>query len=63
MRYVWGDPDQTPRAGSFGEAVHIDVQNFDRYALLRGRIVIPREKLLGNIARVLGTDFYVVATK
>ena len=44
-------------------SIRIDVQNFDGYALIRGRIVIPREKLLGNIARVLGTDLYVVAAK
>jgi SAM-dependent methyltransferase len=44
-------------------SVRIDVQNFDGYVLLRGRLVITREKLLGNIARVLGTDLYIVATK
>jgi SAM-dependent methyltransferase len=44
-------------------SVRIDIQNFDGYALLKGRIVIPREKLLGNIARVLGTDLYIVATR
>jgi len=44
-------------------SVRINVQNFDGYVLFRGRIVIPREKLLGNIARVLGTDLYIVATK
>ena len=43
--------------------VRVDVQNFDGYVLFRGRIIIPREKLLGNIARVLGTDLYVVGTK
>jgi len=43
--------------------VRIDVQNFDGYVLFRGRLVIPREKLLTNIARFLGTDLYVVATK
>jgi SAM-dependent methyltransferase len=43
--------------------VRIDTQNFDTYVLLRGRIVIPRARLLNNIARVLGTDLYVVATK
>jgi SAM-dependent methyltransferase len=43
--------------------IRIDVQNFDGYVFFKGRIVIPREKLLGNIARVLGTDLYVVATK
>jgi hypothetical protein len=31
--------------------------------LFRGRILIPREKLLGNVARILGTDLYIVATK
>jgi len=44
-------------------SIRIDAQNFDGYVLFKGRIVIPREKLLGNIARVLGTDLYVVATK
>jgi SAM-dependent methyltransferase len=44
-------------------SVRIDVQNFDGYVLFRGRIVIPREKLLGNVARILGTDLYIVATK
>lgn len=44
-------------------SIRIDVQNFDGYVLFRGRIVIPRERLLGNIARVLGTDLYIVATK
>ena len=44
-------------------SVRIDVQNFDGYVLFRGRVVIPRERLLGSIARVLGTDLYVVATK
>jgi len=44
-------------------SIRIDVQNFDGYALVRGRIVIPRARLLGNIARVLGTDLYIVATK
>jgi SAM-dependent methyltransferase len=44
-------------------SVRIDVQNFDGYVLFRGRIVIAREKLLGNVARILGTDLYIVATK
>lgn len=38
-------------------SVRVDVQNFDGYAF------IPRERLLGNIARIFGTDLYVVATK
>lgn len=44
-------------------SVHVDIQNFDGYVLFNGRVVIPREKLLGNIARLLGTDLYIVATK
>ena len=47
----------------FFSSVCIDIQNFDGYALLGGRVVIPRKKMLGNIARVLGTDLYIVATK
>ena len=43
--------------------VRIDVQNFDGYVLFRGRIVIARENLLGNVARILGTDLYIVGTK
>jgi hypothetical protein len=33
--------------------------DLDGYVLSRGRIVVPREKLLGNIASVLGNDRYV----
>jgi SAM-dependent methyltransferase len=44
-------------------SLRIDVQNFDGYTLFAGRVVIPRHRLLGNIARILGTDLYVVATK
>jgi SAM-dependent methyltransferase len=44
-------------------SVRVDVQNFDRYALFKDRIVMSRETLLGNIARILGTDLYIVATK
>jgi len=43
--------------------VRIDSQNFDTYVVLGGRIVIPREKLLNNLARLLGLDLYVVARK
>ncbi len=43
--------------------VRIDVQNFDNYSFLRGRILVRRESLLNNVARVLGTDLYIVATK
>ena len=43
--------------------VRIDTQNCDSYVFVRGRIVIPRERLLGTLGRVLGTDLYIVATK
>jgi hypothetical protein len=37
--------------------VRIDVQNFDNYRYAR------REWFLGNIARVVGLDLYITATK
>jgi hypothetical protein len=39
------------------------VQSFDGYVLSGCRIGIPREKLLGNIATVLGNDRYVLDRK
>jgi SAM-dependent methyltransferase len=46
-------------------SVEIDVQNFDRLTLRLGRRrrTVPRERLLGNVARVLGLDLYVRARK
>lgn len=43
--------------------LRVDVQNFDPYSLWKGKVVIRREWLLSNVARVLGLDFYIVATK
>lgn len=43
--------------------VRIDIRNFDDYAVLRGRVVIPRERLLDNLGRVLGLDLYIRAEK
>lgn len=45
--------------------VRIRRENFDNTALTIARRVIylPREKLLNNVARVAGTDLYVVAVK
>jgi SAM-dependent methyltransferase len=43
--------------------VRIDVQNFETLQLARGRIVVPREWLLGNVARLCGLDLYVMARK
>ena len=50
--------------GAFSK-VTIDTQNFDALTpTFRGRTaVIPRERLLGNVARVLGLDLYIHARK
>lgn len=46
-------------------SVSIDVQNFDPLTLpfSRGRVSVPRERLLGNAAHVLGLDLYIHARK
>ncbi len=41
----------------------IESQNFDAYSLFKGRLVIPREKLINNMGRILGLDLYIEATK
>jgi len=45
--------------------VKIDSQNFDTLTpTLAGReIIVPRERLLGNVARMLGSDLYIHARK
>lgn len=43
--------------------VDIEVQNFDTYVLLKGKVVIHREKLLNNVAHSLGLDLYITAIK
>jgi ubiquinone/menaquinone biosynthesis C-methylase UbiE len=45
--------------------VAVETQNFDPIALplVRRRLTIPRERLLDNVARVLGLDLYVHACK
>lgn len=50
--------------GAFS-SVRIDVQNFEALSpTVAGRtIVIPRERLLGNVARFLGLDLYIHARK
>lgn len=48
--------------GMFRE-VTMQTQNFDPQVWLGGRLVIPRERLLKNVARVMGLDWYVRATK
>lgn len=42
--------------------VKIEIRNFDGYSF-RKRTIIKREKLLNNIARVLGLDLYIIAEK
>lgn len=41
--------------------ISIESQNFDNLAFLKGRLVILREKLLSNFARVAGLDLYIEA--
>ena len=41
--------------------LRIDVQNFDPYVL--GPVSVPRERFLGNVARLVGVDLYIVADK
>ena len=43
--------------------VRVDVQNFDPLILFGRRVHVPRERLLSNVARVLGLDLYIVAKK
>ncbi|MEA2248740.1 MAG: hypothetical protein QOH46_3269 [Solirubrobacteraceae bacterium] len=43
--------------------IHVHPENFDAFHLARGRIRIPRERLLGNVARRWGLDLYVTARK
>jgi SAM-dependent methyltransferase len=43
--------------------VRIDIQNFDAFYLPYRLMFVPRERCLNNIARVLGLDLYITATK
>jgi SAM-dependent methyltransferase len=43
--------------------VKIDSRNFDALQLIPGRYVIFRERLLGNVARLVGLDLYITAVK
>jgi hypothetical protein len=49
---------------SFSE-VAVDSQNFDDLTptLAGHEITIPRERLLGNVARLIGSDLYIHARK
>jgi SAM-dependent methyltransferase len=42
--------------------VRIESQNFDPL-VLKGRLLVPRERFLNNLARVMGLDLYITATK
>lgn len=44
------------------EDVRIEVRNFDPI-VWRNRVLVPRERLLGNVDRILGLDLYVIARK
>ncbi len=41
----------------------VDSQNMDPLIVLRGRLVIPRHRLLSTLGRVVGLDLYVEACK
>lgn len=43
------------------ERVRVDVQNFDPYGL--GPVHVARDRFLGNLARLVGVDLYIVADK
>jgi SAM-dependent methyltransferase len=43
--------------------IRVESQNFEGYALFKGRVVVPRERVLSNLGRLLGLDLYIVATK
>jgi len=44
-------------------SVRVESQNSDEYVLLRGHLVVAREKLLENIGRGMSPDLYIVAVK
>ncbi len=41
----------------------VDLQNMGKLMMLRGRVVIPRHRLLKTLGRVVGLDLYVEACK
>lgn len=41
----------------------VDCQNMGKLMMLRGRVVIPRHRLLSTLGRVVGLDLYVEARK
>jgi hypothetical protein len=55
--------DQVRRLFREFAGVRIEPQNFDNLIFGGGRLVIPRERFLDNIARVLGLDLYITAKK
>jgi ubiquinone/menaquinone biosynthesis C-methylase UbiE len=55
--------DEVRRTFRRFEDVRVRPENFDGVTLARGRIRIPRERLLGTVARYWGLDLYVTARK
>jgi SAM-dependent methyltransferase len=43
--------------------VRVDIRNFDPLSAPGGLIRIPRERLLGNVDRLLGLDLYITAQR
>jgi hypothetical protein len=56
-------PRQARRLFAAFWRVSIDIRNFDPFCLPYRNTIIPREKCLNNIARVLGLDLYITAIK
>jgi hypothetical protein len=55
-------PSQVRQLFKRFSSVKIDIRNFDNYSF-RGKIILKRENVLGNIDRLLGLDLYITATK
>jgi SAM-dependent methyltransferase len=54
-------PNEARRLFGAFATVEIDVQNFDGFEL--GPVTLRRDLFLGNLARVIGLDLYIVADK
>jgi SAM-dependent methyltransferase len=56
-------PGEARRLFKDFSTVKIDKQNFDTFVLFKGKIILPRERLLNNLGRVIGLDLYIRACK
>jgi hypothetical protein len=56
-------PAQVRQLFGLFSRIDVDIQNFEDYSFMKGRINLSRKWFLNNIARVLGLDLYIKATK